>query len=457
MQANLAHQSLADRLLASWGPLALILLIGGWYASFIYQHAINVPYADDVEDVLEFMNAAVQSSGFVNTLNLFFEQFNEHRTGATRLVYWASYALGGEINFRWLIFLTNFALVLVLLMLYVTVRGSAHPALLLLPAALILFQIRAYMLQFWTMSGYAYMYVLVFGFAALICLHRVTPARFACAVLFAVAAAFTLASGQIVWLVGLLSLAHQAFVRRSASVRYPALWLGLAVLTLVIYRIDYIGSSTFSVMLEDFIHAPLHYIGYFLALLGNAITGSSEALAIGAGLLVGLLTACFLLLRWREENVQLELFALYLVLSIGAMTVGRAVYTEVSYALSSRYTIPSIMLFATVAVMLGRSFATRPAGRAGQGVLVVLAVVYMVSSHPLYRPDLQLMLQMQVNNFNQGNYWTINLPPKTSRAIVQQSIDLGIYKPPVRPLPRPAVSEVVRKGKAPPKFRQIER
>ncbi|NND68349.1 MAG: hypothetical protein HKN19_12250 [Halioglobus sp.] len=456
MEANPTHQSMVHRLLTSWGPFALILLVAGWYASFIYQHAINVPYADDVEDVLEFMNAAVQSTGFSNTFNLFFEQFNEHRTGATRLVYWASYALSGEINFRGLIFLTNLALGLVLLMLYVGVRGSAHPALLLLPAALILFQIRAFMLQFWTMSGYAYMYVLVFGFVAIICLHRVTPARFACATLFAVAAAFTLASGQIAWLVGLLSLAHQAYVRRSASARYLFLWLGLAVVTLVIYRVDYVSSDTFSVMLPDLFRSPLHYIGYFLALLGNAVTGTSVALAVCAGLLVGLLTAALLLLRWREENVQLELFALYLVLSIGAMTVGRALLTEVSYALSSRYTIPSIMLFATVAVMLGRSLAGRPAGRVGQGLLVVLALVYTISSHPLYRPDLQRMLQMQVNNFNQGNYWTINLPRETSRAIVEQSIDLGIYKPPARPLPRPSVSDVARKGTAPPKFRQIE-
>lgn len=451
------QQTSTHRLLTTWGPLALVLLVGGWYAYFIYQHAINVPYADDVEDVLEFMNAAVQSSGFGNTFHLFFEQFNEHRTGATRLMYWASYALTGEINFRWLVFLTNLALGLVLLMLYFGVRDSAYPALLLLPAAFILFQIRAYMLQFWTMSGYAYMYVLVFGFAALVCLHRVTPLRFACAALFAVAAAFTLASGQLVWLVGLLSLAHQAFVRRSASARYPLLWLVAAAVTLVVYRIDYSGSSALAVMLEDLVRSPLHYIGYFLALLGNAVTATSEALAIAAGLLVGLLTAAFLLLRWREDNVQLELFALYLVLSIGAMTVGRAVYTEVSYALSSRYTIPSIMLFATVAVMLGRGLSTRPGGRVGQGVLVALALAYMLSSHPLYRPDLQLMLQMQVNNFNRGQYWTINLPPETSRAIVQESIDLGVYRPPARPLPLPTVSDEVRRDRAPPKFRRIER
>ncbi len=457
MADNSTNQTFARRLLTLWGPLALMLLVVGWYAGFVVEHAINVPYADDVEDVLKFMNAAVQSTGFGNTFNLFFEQFNEHRTGATRIVYWASYALGGEINFRWLVFLTNLALPCVLFMLYRSVRGSAYPALLLLPAACVLFQIRAYMLQFWTMSGYAYMYVLVFGFAALLCLHRVTPLRFAGAVLFALAAAFTLASGQIVWAVGLLSLAHQAYVRRSAPARYAALWLLLGLVTLVVYRIDYVGSNTFGVLLEDLVRSPLHYVGYFLALLGNFVTETSVAAAIGAGLALGLVVAAFVLARWREDNLQLEFFALYLVLTVAAMTAGRAVLSEVSYTLSSRYTIPSIMLLATVAVMVGRSLLARPAWRAGQAVLVLLALAYTVSSYPLYRPDLQRMLQTQVKNFNLGEYWTINLPRETSRAIVEQSIELGVYRPPPRPLPRPTVAEKAREGRPPPKFRHIER
>ncbi len=457
MENTPAHPSAITPLLTRWGPLVLMLLLVGWYAFFLYTHAINVPYADDVEDVLEFMNAAVQSVGFSNTFNLFFEQFNEHRTGATRIMYWASYVLGGEIDFRSLILLTNAALVLVLLLLFVCVRGAAHPALLLLPAALILFQLRAWMLQFWTMSGYAYMYVLVFGFIAIVCLHRVTPLRLLTAALFALAAAFTLASGQIVWVVCLVSLLHQAYVRRTAPTSFVALWVFLAVLTLVIYRIGYEGGGGITLAVEDFFHSPLHYIGYFLALLGNAVTADSNAMAIAAGLVVGLLTAGFMLVRWREDDVRLELFALYLVLTTAAMTVGRAAFTEISYALSSRYTMPSIILFATVAVMVGRSLPDRRVGHAARGLLVCLAAAYMVSSHPLYRPDLQRMLQMQVNNFNQGNYWTINLPPETSRAIVNQSIELGVYQPPARPLPRPSVSDEVRKGKPPPKFRIIER
>ena len=116
------------------------------------------------------------------------------------------------------------------------------------------------------------------------------------------------------------------------------------------------------------------------------------------------------------------------------------------------------VLLACVAVLLGRSLmAARPPRFAGQLVLVALGFAFWLSTFALYRPDLQRMLQIQVNNFNQGNYWTINLPRETSRAIVQRSVDLGIYKPPARPLPRPDVAEKARKGGAPPKFRQIER
>lgn len=434
-----------------------MVLVGGWLAVFVFRHAINVPYADDVEDVLQFMNTVAQTSGFAATFDVFFAQFNEHRTIATRVMYWSSHALGGEINFRWLVFITNLALPLVLLMFFHALRGQPYRAWILLPAACVLFGIRPYMVQFWTMSGYAYMYVLAFGFAALLCLRGVTPARFAGAAGFAILATFSLASGQLAWAVGLVSLLHQALVLRSVSWRYPACWALVAVAVLVLYRVGYQATSTLDPVIADVMSNPWHYIAYYLALLGSAFSETNEALAIGGGFVLGLVVAACLLLRWRREDVEVELFAIYLAVSIAAMTAGRAFVTEVSYALSARYAIPSVMLLACVVVLLGRALMTsRPVVFKGQLVLVALALAFWLSTFALYRPDLQKMLQMQVGNFNGGHYWTINLPREESRAIVEESIARGIYRPPARPLPKPDVAEQARTGRAPPKFRQIK-
>ena len=160
-------------------------MVVAYYAWFLYQHAVNIPQGDDITDVLMVVTAAVQSQDSGEFFKVFWEQHNDHRTLSSRIVYWLSYQLQGEIDFRTLTFLANGGLLFLLSMLVWLVRTETYRWWIGLGAALLLFNIRAYDLTLWSMAGFAYFFVFDYGVACICCLHQVSRGKFIGAVTFA--------------------------------------------------------------------------------------------------------------------------------------------------------------------------------------------------------------------------------------------------------------------------------
>ena len=113
-------------------------------------------------DVLGFLSGVVRAQNFLEAGSLFLEQHNEHRTTSSRLIYFAVYLSQGEVDFRTLTYLSNFSLVVILGLLYLRIRDLEYRWLILLPASLFLFQLRAYELTLWSMATFAYFYVFLY-------------------------------------------------------------------------------------------------------------------------------------------------------------------------------------------------------------------------------------------------------------------------------------------------------
>ena len=416
--------------------LALVAVVG-FYFSYIYQHAINVPLADDIHDVLLPLVGASTAEDAGGVLQALYEKHTDHRTIASRLVYSGLYLTTGEVNFRALNLLANLALPLLLLALYRMSARTPGRLLLLLPAALVLLQPRAYGITFWAMASFAYFYVFLYGFFCIILLHNSNRWRFAAAVLLATLANFTLASGQMLWLVGLASLSHQALLRRSISSSYLLWWLLAALITLFLWRLDATDRTGLGQLLQLALDAPGHYLLYTLTLLGSAVSDSSVAVAAstGAGMLVAL-CACSLHRR-HENDLRLELCCWYIVLSVVAMVMGRG-FATVDYGLHSRYSFPSVLLLASLWILLAvrlrlyRWIYLAPA--------TLLALLYCGHSFQVYSLALQPYMDRRGNNFNRGRYHAWFVPLKESNAIVAEAVELGIYVPPPRPMSPPSVA-----------------
>jgi hypothetical protein len=422
-----------------WRLLCLLplLAVAGFYFAYLYQHAINVPLADDIYDVLQPLVQASSAGNVKAALQPLYEQHTDHRTIASRLVYGALYLTTGEVNFRTLNILANLALPLLLLALYLMSAGISRRLLVLLPAALLLLQLRAYGITFWAMASFAYFYVFVYGFFCLMLLHDAGRGRFFAAVLMATLASFTLASGQMIWLIGLASLAQQSLVRHSLSRRYLLWWLLAAITVLLLWRVgldDRIGSAT---LLGNFFRDPGHHVLYTLTLLGSAISESSVAAAASAGGLL-LVTLCICTLaRWREADLRLEFCCWFIVLSVMAVVLGRG-FASVDYGLTSRYSFPSVLMLSTTWMLLAARLRLRswpillPA--------IVLALLYNAHSFKIYSLALQPYMEKRVKDFNRGRYRAFGFPQKESNRVVAEAIELGIYSPPPRPLPLASVA-----------------
>ena len=424
------------RFTTQWMPAILILTTIGYYFAFMYQHAINVPLADDIYDILQVVSGVITAQDKESALQILYAQHNDHRTFASRLIYYGIYLIQGNIDFRTLVFLANLALPLLLGLLYLMARNRGEKYLLLLPAALILFQLRAYGIILWSMAAFAYFYVFLYGFCCLCCLHQISRKRFVLAIFFASAATFTLASGQVVWLVGFISLLHQSLIRRSAPYFYTLCWAIAAAVVLVTWRLGLETPNTLLAMLTNFFNFPGHHVLYCLTLLGCAVTENSVALAAMAGMTMIAILVVSTVKSSREEDLRLELCCWFVVLSVAAMVLGRS-FTSVDYALSSRYSFPSVLMLATtwVLVVVRLDIQSRKLLLLGG----LLAATYCVSSYYVYSKPLQYQAEKRVKNFNEDNYWAWPHPRRESNAIVAQAVSLGVYQPPSRPLPDPRI------------------
>ena len=415
-----------------------MLLVGlavAVYGAFLYRYAYNVPLFDDIADVLWFLTNFKEAQGAGEVFSGLFDQHNDHRTLSSRLVYLTVYQLQGEINFRVLVFVANLALPLVLCLLYLPLRQYRASILVIVPAALLLFQLRAYGITLWSMAAFAYFYVYLYGFASLYCLHKVSGRRFSLAILFAALSTFSLASGQLIWLVGFASLLHQCLLLRRASPWYLPIWLLTAAAVLVAWRIGLETPNTPSSMLEAFFSAPLKHIGYYLALLGSAVSEQHLIPAMLTGVLLLLLLVLSSIRYYRQEDLRLELCAWFAALSVAAMVLGRALYTPLEYALASRYSFPSTLFMATVWVMLAIRLSLRDWRLLFLAIL--LSGVYCINSYRIYSDALQPHLEARVNQFNAGIYWQVGVPASETNAILAKALELEIWTPPARPLPLP--------------------
>ncbi len=425
--------SRAAAVIASPAPLVLISVPALVYLLFVYRFALNVPLGDDVTDVLRVLIAVVDASEPAEAWQALYAQHNDHRTLASRLLYLLVYAIQGEIDFRLLTALASGGLLLLIYLYYRSLGDSPVRYCAALVAAFLLLQPRAYGITLWPMAAFAYHFVYVYAFAAILCLHRDGPGSFIAALVFATLSTYSLASGQLIWLVGLVGLLQQALLRRR-SYWYVLAWACCAVLVAIAWRWGLETPNSAMAVLQQFFLTPAHHAGFFLTLAGAAIGEDSLPLAMAAGIVLTVVPLLALLRRFRCADVRLELFAIFILLSIFVVTLGRAPYAAMDYSLAARYAFPSVLLACTCVVLLLCRFLRF-------GVKSALPVLLLSASYCLlgwltWPQALQPYYDKRIERYNAGSYWVFGTPGKESRAIVERAVELEIYAPPPRPLVR---------------------
>lgn len=76
------------------------------YMVTVAVHALNYPFEDDFNAILEFLNHYQTANG-KEKMRLLFTQHNEHRILFSRIIYVLYNYLPGQLNFKWIIYIGN--------------------------------------------------------------------------------------------------------------------------------------------------------------------------------------------------------------------------------------------------------------------------------------------------------------------------------------------------------------
>lgn len=437
------NQLSPSRFFLQWLPYFAVIAVVAHHFWFLWVHAFNIPYQDDIYDFLLYLNLADAADSKLEAFYEWFRHYNDHRTSASRLIVSGAHLVTGEVNFRTLVFLANLALPSILLLFYWHVRKEKFSGLMLLSSALLLLHLRAFTITLWAQPALAYYFVFLYAFSCLFVLHKVTVPSFVLAVILCILSSLTYASGQAVWLLGLASLIHQSLIIRRKSLLYPVAWSLIAVVMLIGWRIGFVVNApspeVISFFPDQVIGAPLHvlivrYTSFFLVLLGSAFTDSSTQLAcvLGGAMLSVLI---FVSLRFlRHEDNRLVLCCWFIVASAAAITMGRAFALSPEYIFATtRYSFLSVLLMCTLTLLVQIRYAsTRPTVLC---LIVVLAGGYWSWTFQHFSEPLQTFIEYREKAFNADRYQMVTKPLDESNAIVIEAVARGIYIPPCRPFP----------------------
>jgi hypothetical protein len=389
--------------------LLLVALPAALFYGSLFRHLVNLPYWDDYEAVLDFLNRAVQAKSAADKFWLFLAgQHNEYKIFLVHGLAWAQVGLLGHVNFAQLCVLGDSAVLVLALMLWSMFlpdqKDLTKRLTFFVPVSWLLFQMEYWETLNWAMASLQNLWVIVFSLGAIRWLLRPARTAFACAmVLYALAVAAS-ANGFLVLPVGLLILAKQRQLARAGGLLAAT---GVCIAAYA-YRYNLMssqvqpGGSVFSELRNlrpDFLIAFVGNAGVMasepviLALRrllpglsipfeGNKGTLLSEpaihvatCLALGTFLLV-----LFGWLVWRgyvSRNPAVSSCVLFLLLTAAGVACLRSGF-GLGESLSSRYSIYGVLLLILAWTAVAEEFLQRSEGLHNNRLCTAMAVLTII-------------------------------------------------------------------------------
>ncbi|MCE6990572.1 hypothetical protein [Dyadobacter sp. CY323] len=184
------------------------------FACYIFKHAVNVPYMDDME-LIDSVNI------LKNDLSRFFSvlvrQQNDHRSAFPRIGIFLTYLVKGTLDFKMTIMFGYLYLMLLGYTFYLIFRTSGNGFLSFLPVTLLLFSPMVYQVHMWSLTALQHTPSIAFSLLCLYFLREEKRKVWYYSILFAVMASLTNLDGisiipvAIVWLMTQKRWKHAAF------------------------------------------------------------------------------------------------------------------------------------------------------------------------------------------------------------------------------------------------------
>lgn len=423
------------------------------FYTILFRSALNLPILDDYDALLGFLNQITQLDSTSSKAAYFLaSQHNEYKLFFTHGIAWLVYDLCGYIDFRILFAIGNGFVLLLAILLWKMFQPNCKDLKTRLayftPVSWLLFQLQYWETLNWAMTGIQNIAVLVFSLGAIYLLVREERWAFCCALAFLILAVSSSGNGLIIIPIGVLIL---ALARRYARV---ANWLVVSAgcIAAYAYRYNVMVSATHP---RNSIFSTFHPLspGYVLAFIGSAGSFPFKA----GSFLLGILLCVFFVYMARRGYIRKNPLVSYCVLFLLLTAIGVAGIRSdlgVEQSLSSRYTLYSalFLIFAWFAIV--EEFLQHRRASLSHNDLFLCTVLAVVPFSlwmdlggwlQIERRDCALVQAMAAFEHPATPESTAGPAPPVSlsegkaasdafnlrtRAILTESIKLGVYRPP---------------------------
>lgn len=427
----------SNRLIKRCGLISLILIPILVYGYLLVRFSTNVPYMDDYGAILSSL--LPRNAG----LSHMFDLQNEHRIAWTRVVVRLFFITTGTINFRYLAYIGNSALLVLVGVYGLIFKYRRLPASAFIPVSWIMFATMSWENMTWAMASIQNYFSILFAIISMYLWSQKTwLLRFISAMIAAIA---TYTSGyglmvfpSIVFIQFFDILAPKRHpngrINRIPAIVHMTAVMIIATVIVGLYFVNFRLSLTESRLGIALAH-PVKSASFMLCYLGSSVPGETIALSFAAGVIMVLL---FFILIWKRydrinpANVGLMIYVLLnsVVVALSRTAIG------LNHALSSRYTIMSML--AIIFLYIG-IIETWPALISRRSVIIPLIVAAIIFN-ALWLPSAVSNLSARQNALNDG----IRMWCRTGQGLrhpnqllgtrtINQSIKHGIYTPPCLP------------------------
>lgn len=304
---------------------------------------IDFPYWDDYNSVLEFL-LKFRNSDISNKIQLLFSQHNEHRLLWNRILVLTDAYIFGSVHFGRLIFYGNLGWIFIWFLLRPELKRASVSFLVF--CAVLFLSLSFYETIFWATASMQNFWVIFWalaGFRGI--MSKSWYVQFlGCAAIFL--SAFTSVSG-----IPAVPVACLLLIFRTPFSGKSLLFGSLLLAVLVLYFFSY-STPIHHISLHDNLFSdPLRTMAYFFRYLGSPlliVCGYRDWFLIPTGVLI--FSSClYALVKLRLSNLFLFSLILYALLSVAALTAGRALM-DAPGAIVSRYLV--LPFFIWIALLL---------------------------------------------------------------------------------------------------------
>lgn len=322
------------------------------YFFFVFHFAYNIPFWDEYDSLLDFINY-FNNKSFSESLHYLFKNSNEHRIFTHRLVFIIQYLIEGEINFKHIIIIGNLGLIWIFLILINIFSDFKENRVIYIPIALLLF-IPQNQFSDWGMVTFNSIIEYALVLTSLSFLNKKGKFDFTMAILFALIATFSFGNGMLVFIVGYIIL----FFKNQKSLIKFSLWSLFMIIAILTYFYNYnipngLGSKF------DAIYQPVKAFRFFFTIWGgifSPVFNENLFLCTILGLMSFLFFSFLIIKKWSfiKKNPLLLSYFSFLFLSSIMITISRLGF-GISESIASRYILLPTLFIVLIFILTIKS------------------------------------------------------------------------------------------------------